>query len=64
MVNFWRDVRGGDAVPRKVTYRATSPLYAEETYRALLDAEKDKVTEVKIVDSYGRTAMVGKIESF
>lgn len=64
IINFWRDVKGGDAVPKKVTYRATSPLYAGETYRILLEEEKDKITEAKIVDSYGRVGMVGQIESF
>lgn len=64
MINLWRDVKGRDAVPRKVTYRATSPLYAGEKYRVVLDEEKEKITEAKIVDAYGTTAMVGQIESF
>jgi hypothetical protein len=64
MVNLWRDVRGGDAGPRKITYRATSPLYAGEKYRVVMDEEKEKTTEVRIVDAYGKVAMVGQIESF
>ena len=63
MVNFWRDVRGGSLFPKKITYRATSPLYAGENYRALMGEEKEKVTEVSIIDSYGRVGMVGQIES-
>jgi hypothetical protein len=63
MVNLWRDVKGGDAIPRKITYRATSPLYAGERHRIIMDEEKDKVTDVKIVDSYGMTSMVGQITS-
>ena len=63
MVNFWRDVRGGGAVPRKITYRATSPLYAGEKYRVVMDEEKDGVTDMKIFDSYGKVGMVGKIQS-
>jgi hydroxyacyl-ACP dehydratase HTD2-like protein with hotdog domain len=63
MVNLWRDVRGGNAVPRKISYRATSPLYAGEKYRVVMDEEREKVTEVRIVDSYGKTGMVGQIES-
>ncbi len=63
MVNLWRDVKGGDAVPKKVTYRATSPLYTGEKYRVIMDAEENKVTAVKIVDSYGKTSMLGQIES-
>lgn len=64
MLNLWRDTKGGDAVPRKITYRATSPLYAGETYRVVLDEEKEKIAEVRIVDAYGKTSMVGQIESF
>jgi hydroxyacyl-ACP dehydratase HTD2-like protein with hotdog domain len=63
MVNLWRDVRPSGSVPKKVTYRATTPLYAGETYRVLLDEEQDNISEVKIVDSYGKVAMVGQIES-
>ena len=63
MVNFWRDTRGGNAIPKKITYRATSPLYAGEKYRVMMEEEKDKVTEVKIIDSYGKIGMVGQIES-
>lgn len=64
MVNLWRDAKGGDAVPRKITYRATSPLYAGENYRVALDVEEEKIAEVRIVDAYGKTSMVGQIESF
>ena len=64
MVNLWRDVNGGTSVPKKVTYRATAPLYAGEAYRVILDVEKGKTSDVKIVDSYGQVAMVGQIESF
>ena len=63
MVNFWRDIRGGNATPKKITYRATSPLYAGEKYRVVMEEEKDKVTATKIVDSYGKVAMIGQIES-
>ena len=63
MVNLWRDVQGKDTVPKKITYRATSPLYAEERYRVLMDEEKNRVSEVRIVDRYGKTSMVGQIES-
>lgn len=49
--------------PKKITYRATNPLYAGEKYRVMMEEEKDKVTEVKIIDSYGKIGMVGQIES-
>lgn len=63
MVNFWRDIRGGDGMPKKITYRATSPLYAGERYRVVMDEEKGKVTDLRIIDSYGKVGMVGQIES-
>jgi hypothetical protein len=62
MVNLWRDVQGRDIVPKKVTYQATSPLYAGERYRVVMDEEQSKVSEVRIVDSYGKTSMVGQSE--
>ncbi|KAF4631147.1 hypothetical protein G7Y89_g6979 [Cudoniella acicularis] len=63
ILNFWRDIKGVDLFPKKITYRATSPLYGGEKYRLILDEEKDKITEARIVDSYGKTGMVGQIES-
>jgi hypothetical protein len=63
MVDFWRDVRGGGDFPRKITYRATSPLYAGEKYRVVMDEEENKTTSAKIVDCYGNTSMIGRIES-
>lgn len=62
MVDFWRDIKGGSLLPKKTTYRATRPIYACEKYRIVMDEEKDMVTEVRIVDSYGNVGMVGKIE--
>ncbi|KAL2069689.1 hypothetical protein VTL71DRAFT_14368 [Oculimacula yallundae] len=64
MLNFWRDLHGGEATPKKITYRATNPLYADEPYRIIMDDEGQKITQVKIVDSYGQTSMQGTIESF
>ncbi|KAH9208725.1 hypothetical protein DL95DRAFT_395043 [Leptodontidium sp. 2 PMI_412] len=64
MLNFWRDLQGGDATPKKITYRATNPLYAGEPYRIIMGEEVQKITEVKIVDSYGQVSMQGTIESF
>ena len=63
MVNLWRDVRGGNVLPKKISYRATSPLYAGEKYRVVMGEEGNKATEVNITDSYGRVSMVGTIES-
>jgi len=49
--------------PKKITYRATSPLYAGEKYRVMMDDEVDKISQVKIVDSYGVISMLGTIEA-
>lgn len=77
MVELWRDVVGsgkgkeGDygkrseeiVVPESVVYRATHPLYVDEAYRICLDVE-GKISEVKIVDSYGNVCMKGTITAF
>lgn len=64
MLNLWRDSRTEDALPKRIKYRMTSPLYVEERYRVILDEEEDKVSLGKIVDSFGKVAMVAEIESF
>ncbi len=67
MVDFWRDMMGnGDEefMPKRVVYRATSPLYAGEPYRIVMDEESEGVSEVRIVDGYGNVSMVGRIERF
>ncbi|PQE21493.1 C6 transcription factor protein [Rutstroemia sp. NJR-2017a BBW] len=64
MVDFWRDVVGKGSRPKKVEYRATSPLYVGETYRIVMEEEKDKRTEVRIVDGFGNVGMTGVVERF
>jgi len=67
MVDFWRDVHfNGDeeTMPRKVVYRATSPLYVGEGYRIVMEEEREGISEVRIVDGYGNVSMVGRIERF
>ncbi len=58
----------GDAgmiFPKKVTYRATHPVYVGERYRICMDEEDmEGVSEVRIVDGYGNVSMVGRIERF
>jgi hypothetical protein len=60
MTLLW-DSKGGHVVPKKVTYRATSPLYAGERYRVIMEEELNKISGVRIMDS--KTSMVGQIES-
>lgn len=67
MVDLWRDMVGGgdeECVLKSVVYRATSPLYVGDPYRIVMDEERDRVCDVRIVDSYGSVGMVGKIERF
>ncbi|KAK2791212.1 hypothetical protein FQN53_006050 [Emmonsiellopsis sp. PD_33] len=40
ILDLWRDVRGGELVPESISYRATSPLYAEEEYKIVLEEEE------------------------
>ena len=65
ILDLYRDVIGNGSaefVPRSASYRATSPLYVNETYRVLLekdsDGEEGERTKWKatVVDSFGNTA--------
>ncbi|OJI82342.1 hypothetical protein ASPTUDRAFT_58038 [Aspergillus tubingensis CBS 134.48] len=53
ILDLWRDTRkneGGELIlPEKISYRATSPLYAEEEYRIVLEDGGDGVGKVQIV---------------
>ncbi|KAK1145387.1 hypothetical protein N8T08_004262 [Aspergillus melleus] len=69
ILDLWRDTRSstssadGDLVlPEKIAYRATSPLYAEEEYRVVLDEEQgDGVARVRILRPDGEVAMKAEI---
>lgn len=73
ILDFWRDsARDGnsEAVPKRVLYRAMSPLYAGEPYRILLKkTERDTAKEeahgsewdADIWDSFGNRSMKGTI---
>lgn len=48
---------------KKIKYRATNPFYVGEEYRVLMEEERgDKVSEVRIVDAFGKTGMWAEIE--
>ncbi|KAK2810708.1 hypothetical protein FQN50_002751 [Emmonsiellopsis sp. PD_5] len=64
ILDLWRDVRGGGelVVPESITYRATSPLYAEEEYRIVLEEEAEgKGAKVNIYAPSGVVAMKADI---
>ena len=57
MLDFWRDENTDDyALPRSITYRATAPFYAGETYRAVL-GRGARSTVVKLWGHDGRGAV-------
>lgn len=66
MLDLWRDVQikkgSGRKLPRKISYRATSPIYADEPYRIVLEDGENGVEECKVVDSSGVVGMLGRIE--
>jgi len=64
IVDFWRSIYGGKYAVKKVSYRATNPLYVGEEYKILMDEETDGVSEVRIVDLWGKTGMRARIERF
>ena len=65
MLDFWRDEQPNDyAIPRSIQYRATAPLYARDTYRALLERVDDR-TSIKLWGHDGkgdvRVGMIGDV---
>ena len=67
MLDFWRDRRGNQVgdYPDQIEYRATNPLYAEEPYRIVMDAEDgEKVTKCEVISDDGTTCMKGSIRAF
>lgn len=68
ILDLWRDTRADSAtdssllLPESISYRATSPLYAEETYRIVLDEEQgDGVSRVQIFTPDEKVAMKAEI---
>jgi hydroxyacyl-ACP dehydratase HTD2-like protein with hotdog domain len=64
ILDFWRDAQEDSFVhPSRLDYRATSPIYVNEPYRILMDADaatKD-VTDVLVVSDDGTVCMVAQI---
>lgn len=70
ILDLWRDTRpsvGGDPaqmLPASISYRATSPLYAEEEYRIVMDETAgDGVANVQIIAPGDQVAMKAEIRS-
>ncbi|RHZ51485.1 hydroxyacyl-thioester dehydratase HTD2 [Aspergillus thermomutatus] len=71
ILDLWRDTRTSTStsegpepvLPQSISYRATSPLYAEDEYRVVLEDE-DGVAKVQVIGPDGRTvAMKAEIKS-
>ncbi|OJJ56449.1 hypothetical protein ASPSYDRAFT_121330, partial [Aspergillus sydowii CBS 593.65] len=68
ILDLWRDLRGGGdpenldvVLPEKISYRATSPLYAEDEYRIMLTEGADKKSAVEIITPAGNVGMKAEI---
>jgi hydroxyacyl-ACP dehydratase HTD2-like protein with hotdog domain len=69
ILDLWRDVRGQGksgvdpttVIPRRISYRATSPLYAGDEYKIVLQEEED-VAKVQILGPGGTVAMKAEIQ--
>ena len=75
MLDLWRDKvaesrvgvsETGVVIPASIGYRATSPVYAGEAYRIILDKEPaiDGATSVNVVSDDGSVCMKGSIKAF
>ncbi|KAL9115366.1 MAG: hypothetical protein Q9227_000687 [Pyrenula ochraceoflavens] len=66
MLDLWRDMRGDEPglYPKKISYRATSPVYMGEGYRIIVEPDKDKdnLVECRVVSDDGTLCMRGEIE--
>lgn len=72
MLDFWRDETVNQGVgsaqddvvyPQQIDYRATSPVYAREAYRVMMNADAvgQKEAEVRVVSNDGTTCMKGTV---
>jgi len=65
ILDLWRDTRSQNVtdsslvVPERISYRATSPLYAGDEYRIVLDEGEE--TKVQIIGPGGVVAMKAEI---
>ncbi|KNG87121.1 hypothetical protein ANOM_004786 [Aspergillus nomiae NRRL 13137] len=69
ILDLWRDTRPNTAdpasmLPESITYRATSPLYAEDEYQIVLDEEEGSgIGTVQIIAPGGTVAMKAEVRS-
>ena len=69
ILDLWRDTRPNTAdpasmLPESITYRATSPLYAEDEYQIVLNEEEESgIGTVQIIAPGGTVAMKAEVRS-
>lgn len=66
ILDLWRDTRpkASCKLPKSIKYRATSPVYAEEPYRIVLEDKDGGHTEVKVWTNEGKVGMTAEIYAF
>lgn len=68
ILNMWRDVKGVEGrdpesiVPESISYRATSPLYADEEYKVVLE-EEGQTSKINIYGPSGVVSMKADISA-
>ncbi|KAF4990202.1 hypothetical protein FGRMN_8623 [Fusarium graminum] len=64
LLDYWRDMHGNDRIPKGITYRALSPLYAGQIYNirtsSTRDTESVKTSDV-LVEKDGKVCMKSEI---
>lgn len=71
ILDLWRDVRGQSKTPeeapllspQRISYRATSPLYAGEEYSVVLEEGEKDISKVQIIGPGGAVAMKAEIQA-
>lgn len=70
ILDLWRDIQAKGAsdptllVPERISYRATTPLYAGDKYQIVLEEMAAGLAMVQIIEPEGAVAMKAKIQGF
>ena len=66
ILDLWRETRSGRSfeLPKSIKYRATSAIYAEEPYSAILESKSERRSEVKLWTSDGKVRTEANIQVF
>ncbi|KAL4942051.1 hypothetical protein BDV06DRAFT_193181 [Aspergillus oleicola] len=69
ILDLWRDLRAGSGseedldrfLPERISYRATSPIYAGDEYRVVLNEEDEGKSNVEIITPGGNIGMKAEV---